>query len=210
MAANAYLLAAQAPEILSLPPDQRGDAIMDSVAGNLATSMMAFSSRPGTSETLQALKPKLEELWKQANASKGGLGGAPEQLGNSSETPNSSGLPVEPVENTPRPSTTPPIKVAPEPSGSVPPAVIPPQTPETAVTPSSTPPVVTPRIPTPTPPPAEAAPAPNVTAPPAAVPTPPAAKPDDENDTFLGFNKDGNPIYEDGNGIRNTVENGIK
>lgn len=56
VAANAYLAAAKAPEIMALPPDQRKAAILDTMAANLGPSLLAFSSRPGEwSESLKEI-----------------------------------------------------------------------------------------------------------------------------------------------------------
>lgn len=68
VAANAYLAATQAPQILSLPADQRKEATLDMVAGMLGQSLMGFVVRQGPSETLNQLKPKIAEMWRKANA----------------------------------------------------------------------------------------------------------------------------------------------
>lgn len=68
LAANAYLLATQTPGIMALPAEQRGEAIMDAVAGNIATSLMGFASRKGPSLTLEGMFPKLRQQWAEANA----------------------------------------------------------------------------------------------------------------------------------------------
>ena len=140
VAANAYLLASQTPQILALPSDQRGEAIMDNVAGNLATSMLAFSSRPGTSETLKALRPKLQELWArtQADRAVGGAPGAEPPGGAPGETPASpSPTDLSTLPNVPTPA-------APAAPGK-------PMVPPVAPTPVSPPPTVQPPV-VPTPP----------------------------------------------------------
>lgn len=57
-AANAYLLATQAPQIAALPPDQQGEAILDAVAQNIAPSLLGFV-RPGLSKTLETKAPEI-------------------------------------------------------------------------------------------------------------------------------------------------------
>lgn len=178
VAANAYLLASQAPAILNLPPDQRGEAIMNSVAGNLATSMLAFSSRPGASETLKALHPKLQQMWQDAQNS-GGLPPIMPELTAPGEEPASPETP-----SVPTPAEAPPTATAPAPpeAPAVPqvpvvPAAPPEVTPQpnpVAVPPAPIPspsPAVIPPNPTPTPPQAEVAPAAPPATPPAAVPS---------------------------------------
>lgn len=67
LAANAYLLATQTPGIMALPPEQRSEAILDAVAGNLAPSVLGFVSRQGPSLTLEGMYPRLMQEWARAN-----------------------------------------------------------------------------------------------------------------------------------------------
>lgn len=76
IAANAYLAAVQAPEIMALPPEQRGEAAMDAVASNLAMSLIGFAGRERNSKTLEKLYPKVrtewEKFWRETQQQKGG------------------------------------------------------------------------------------------------------------------------------------------
>ena len=59
LAANAYLSAMRAPEIAALPPEQRGQAVLDTIAENLAMSLAGLSPRPGISRTLDRMAGEL-------------------------------------------------------------------------------------------------------------------------------------------------------
>lgn len=58
-AVNTYLLAAHTPEILSLPEEQRKEALLDTVASNLAISMLTFMQRGEMSESLQRIGQRI-------------------------------------------------------------------------------------------------------------------------------------------------------
>jgi C-terminal domain on Strawberry notch homologue/P-loop containing NTP hydrolase pore-1 len=130
VAANAYLLATQAPGILALPADQRGEAITDAVAGNLATSLLAFTSRGGTSGTLKELYPKLQKLWEQTQDSRavGGAPGAEPTAPEPAQVENQVAIPpVQPEPSQPAPPTAPPMVpvTTPVASGGTPPPISP-------------------------------------------------------------------------------------
>ena len=124
LAANAYLLAAQAPETMSLPPEKRGDAIMDNVAQNIATSLLAFSSRPGASKTLGNLKPVLEQKWREANTPPPAAPEAPGQIEVPPKAATPTPQPPAPVAPTPPPEPQPaPPQPTPQPEApTMPPA----------------------------------------------------------------------------------------
>jgi hypothetical protein len=75
LAANAYLAATKAPEIMALPPEQRGQAAMDMVANNLAPALLGFL-RPGMSKTLERMGP---DIMREYQKEFGGNGPGPEQ-----------------------------------------------------------------------------------------------------------------------------------
>lgn len=57
--ANAFLLATQAPGILELPPEQRGEAVLDSMAANVGPSLLGFAARRPVSLTLERMAPDI-------------------------------------------------------------------------------------------------------------------------------------------------------
>lgn len=71
LAANAYLTAMTVPQIMELPANERHEAALEAVAVNLATSLSGFTSRKGTSLTLEGMMPKLRAEWMKANAPQG-------------------------------------------------------------------------------------------------------------------------------------------
>lgn len=82
LAANAYLAASQVPQIAALPAEERKQAALDAVAGNLAASLVGFTSRQGPSLTMEGLFPKLAAEWAKANApTRRPLGGPGEEGG---------------------------------------------------------------------------------------------------------------------------------
>lgn len=69
MAANAYLLATQTPAIAEMPEDKRGQAVLDFMAGNIAMSLLSYTSifRATPSETVRNLRGRLEREWNKEN-----------------------------------------------------------------------------------------------------------------------------------------------
>lgn len=59
VAANAFLLATQVPEIASLPPEDRTEAIVDFIAGNIGPSLIGFGARRPMSQTLERMAPDI-------------------------------------------------------------------------------------------------------------------------------------------------------
>ncbi len=119
LAANAFLLATQAPGILELPEEQRGDAVLDAVASNVGPSLLGFAARKPVSMTLDRMAPDI-------------LGKLKETLG---RRPEPSREPRAPVEEA-APTTPPPAPETPY-SDLVPPAARPAPPPEPTPAPAA-------------------------------------------------------------------------
>jgi hypothetical protein len=67
LAANTYMNALSAPQVLALPEEERTEAAMNMVANNLAMSVAGLFEQRPTSITLENLMPKLRQQWREAN-----------------------------------------------------------------------------------------------------------------------------------------------
>lgn len=130
VAANAFLLATQAPGIAELPPEERQEAVLDAIAANIGPSLIGFAARRPMSQTLERMAPDiLAELRSE-------LGKAPPKPGRQP--------PAEP----PPPPAVPPKGSTPDPGPPVPapapksPPAAPPAAPPAKPTTEQTPPPV--------------------------------------------------------------------
>jgi len=124
IAANAYLAATQTPAILALPPEQRAQAALDMVAGNLGPSVLAFASRPGEwSGTLNKVFKDQPELWQQVKDLSSTLAENYRARQRAGKLPEQAPPPVEPV------PTVPPEFGVPPSGGPVEPTAIAPSVP---------------------------------------------------------------------------------
>lgn len=109
LAANAYLLATQTPEILKLPPEEREQAVLDLMAVNLGPSLLGLVGLVGsrTERTVAALEQTKEVAPLTANE----LARTIEKpQGAQAEGPRSPSEPVEGAQIAPPPIKTPQIE----------------------------------------------------------------------------------------------------
>lgn len=115
LAANAFLLATQAPGIAELRPEDRQEAILDSIAANVGPSLLGFAARRPMSQTLERMAPDIMAQMRSEFGKKQAPKPAPEEpAAQPPPEPQQTNRPEIPESSTPA-NSAPPETVPPAP-----------------------------------------------------------------------------------------------